>query len=369
MNKIIYLDAAASFLKPESVIKRQSDFLNNEYANAGRGVCERAVAVDNMVAYARQSVADFIGANFEQIVFTSGATDGFNRIVNIIKNTLSNIETVLVSALDHHSARMPWMALARCGKCKIAEIPLDCEYNIDINQIPNADIIVITAMSNVMGVPQDVAKIIEMARKKNPNIISIVDAAQYVVHSVIDAKKWGADFICFSGHKIGADTGVGIMYIRQPDRWNSDKFGGGMVNKITGEMDWIENVSPDKFEAGTLPLTQISGLPIAIDCIKSNRPDLGLIQHAHDLLQKNPRIQILTSRNAAILSFVIDGMHVLDFGTLVGAYGVCMRVGNMCATWVHNKLGIPSSARISVGNWNTIADIENAVNIINRVVK
>ncbi len=369
MNKIIYLDAAASYLKPETVIKRQTEFLKDEYANAGRGVCERAVAVDNIVKNARQSIADFIGADFNQIVFTSGATDGLNRVVNIIKNTLNRIGVVAVSALDHHSARMPWMAAMRRGECEIVEIQLDDKNNIDVNHIPNADVMIITAMSNVLGISQDVAQIIRMAHKKNPNVITIVDAAQYVVHSEINAKKWGADFICFSGHKIGTDTGLGIMYIRDPDKWSTDKFGGGMVNKITGIDKWDENIAPEKFESGTLPLTQIAGLPCAIECIKSNRPNLKLIQYAYDKLQKNSRVKILSSRDAAILSFVVDDMHILDFGVLVGAYGICMRVGNMCATWIHDKFGIKGSARISVGNWNTIDDIDNVINVINKVIK
>ena len=363
MNKIIYLDAAASALKPESVIVAQDKFLRDAYANAGRGVCSRATAVDAMVADARRAVADFMGATPRQIVFTSGATDGLNRIPRIVGDVRG--VRVGVSALDHHSARMPWMAAG----ATIVLCPLDANFDIDVAGVPNVDVLVLTAMSNVMGRAQDVPAIVRAARAKNPNVIVVVDAAQYVVHDKIDVAHWDADFVCWSAHKIGADTGLGIMYIKNPDAWAPDKFGGGMVNRILPDGTFTLQPSPDCWEAGTLPLTQIAGLGAAIANISQNRPDTELIKYMYDELGKNPRIKILTRRDAAILTFVIDGMHVLDFGVLVGAHNLCLRVGNMCATWIHNALGIDGSARISVGPWNTMDDTRAAISIINSVVK
>ena len=367
MNKIIYLDAAASSLKPESVIDAEMDFLRHNYANAGRGVCARAAAVDEMVANARRRVAQFIGAQPNQIVFTSGTTDAFNRIVNIIKTARGNGSDfcVAVSDLEHHSARLPFQV----GACNIAICPLDSEYNYDVSNIPVADVIVVTAMSNVMGTAQNVAGVIAAARAKNPNVISVVDAAQYVVHDKIDVNEWGCDFLCFSAHKIGADTGLGVMYIKNPDDWPADKFGGGMVARVNGLDEFTTQPAPEKFEAGTLPLTQIAGLKPAIDYLESNRPDLNLIKYIYDELIKNPRIRILTARDAAILTFVVRDMHALDFGAFAGARGLCVRVGNMCASWIHRALGIDGSVRISVGPWNTIDDARAAVDIINAVVK
>ena len=151
MKEIVYMDAAASWLKNQSVIESEVDFLANSYANAGRGVCERASNVDKMVANVRQSVADFIGAEPKNVVFTSGTTDGLNRIVNIIKNTESfdkKKPIVAVSDLDHHSARMPWQAVANDGLCDLVVCSLDSDFNIDVNNIPKCDVFVITAMSN-----------------------------------------------------------------------------------------------------------------------------------------------------------------------------------------------------------------------------
>ena len=379
MNKIIYLDAAASALKPESVIRAEMDFLQNTYANAGRGICARAAAVDDMIARARADVARFINARPDQIVFTSGTTDGMNRIVHIINDRACGAgiknKTVMVSDLDHHSARLPFELLYDSDMCKIVLCPMDEKCNLMCSGLPRADVFVITAMSNVIGTPQDVAGLVAAARKKNPDVITVVDAAQYVVHNEIDVQKWDCDFMCFSAHKIGADTGLGIMYIKNPERWGApDKFGGGMISKITGSavehnaiFQW-EN-APAKFEAGTLPLTQIIGLPAAIDYLSANRPNLDLIKYLYDRLSKNPRIKIITPRDSALFTFYVPGMHVLDFGALVGARGLCLRVGNMCASWIHKVLGVDGSVRVSVGPWNTIDDVQRAADIIETVVK
>ena len=379
MDNVLYFDAAASALKPETVIRAEVDFLQNAYANAGRGICPRAAVVDDMIARARGDVARFINARPDQIVFTSGTTDGMNRIVNIINDRVCGAgiknKTVMVSDLDHHSARLPFELLYDSDSCKIVLCPMDKEYNLVCSDFPRADVFVITAMSNVMGIPQDVAELVAMARKKNPDVITVVDAAQYVVHNKIDVQKWDCDFMCFSAHKIGADTGLGIMYIKNPERWVSpDKFGGGMIAKITGSavehnvaFQW-EN-APAKFEAGTLPLTQIIGLPVAIDYLSANRPNLDLIKYLYDRLSKNPRIRIITPRDSALLTFYIPDMHVLDFGALVGARGLCLRVGNMCASWIHKALGIDGTARLSVGWWNSIDDASRACDIIEDVIK
>ena len=366
MNKIIYLDAAASYQKPGIVIDVQADFMRNNYANSGRGVCGRVADVDAMVKNARAVVADFMNADKDGIVFVSGTTDAMNRIANIVRNTEAKWPLrVAVSDLDHHSARLPWMAMG----ADVVLCPLDGDFNIDANQIPESDVIVITAMSNVLGVAQDIKKIVAMARQKNPNVIAVVDAAQYVVHNQIDMRGWGADFVCWSGHKIGADTGVGIMAMKNPNRFVADKFGGGMVNVVNKDGTFSVQDGPEKFEAGTLPLVQIAGLVPAIENIKTNRPNHGLIEYIYDELSQIPSLKILTQRESALVSFVIDGMHVIDFGMLAGAYGVCVRVGNMCATWVHQLLGIAGSVRVSIGGYNTKAEAEQFVKIVKDIVK
>ena len=367
MNKIIYLDAAASSLKPQCVIDTEVDFLKNSYANTGRGVCSRAVAADEMLAHARKAVADFICANPNQVMFTSGTTDGMNRIVNIVRASY-DVKTIAVSDIDHHSARMPWENVVRSGDAELVKLPLTNDLDIDYKNMPAADVVIITAMSNVLGVPQDVKKIVAAAHEKNPNVITIVDAAQYVAHCPIDVRDWNCDFMCFSGHKIGANTGIGVMYIKNPDSFLPDKFGGGMVQSISGT-NWNIDVAPNKFEAGTLPLTQIAGLPVAINAWQAWSGGDDIISYIYDELLKMPRIKLLTSRDAKLISFVLTDMHVLDFGAMLGAHNVCVRVGNMCASWVHVAMGVTGSVRISVGPWNTMDEAKAVVDIIRGIVK
>lgn len=362
MNKIIYLDAAATYQKSGAVIGAQVDFLQNHYANSGRGICARAVYVDDMLARARRRVADFMGGKENQIVFTSGTTTAVNMIARMLN--LGAEKVVAVSDLDHHSARLPFeVSLART-----TVMPLDENFNINLSRIPYADVMVITAMSNVFGVKQKIPEIVRIAREINPNVIVVVDAAQYVVHDKIDVVNWDADFVVWSGHKIGADTGLGVMYVKNPNLFSPVNFGGGMVSRIIGD-DLILIDGAEKFEAGTLPLTQISGLVSAIDELENNRPNLNLIKYMYDELHNVSRVKMLSSRDAALLSFVVDGMHVLDFGASVGARGLCLRVGNMCATWAHRALGVQGSIRLSVGAYNTMDDVRQAIQIIKDTIK
>ena len=372
MKKNVYMDAAASWLKPQSVVESMTDFLTNSYANAGRGVCERATRVDDLIANSRRVVADFIGAKPENIVFTSGATDGLNRVVNILsaQSWYNEKSTFAVSDLDHHSARLPWENLLRAGKIgKEFVCDLDENFNINIDSIPKTDFLIITAMSNVLGIPQDVESIIRAARTKNPNVIIVVDASQFIVHEKIDVKKWDCDFLVFSGHKIGADTGIGVLYIRDIEKYSPDKFGGGMINKILDNGNWILNNGPEKFEAGTLPITQIIGLPYAIDYLSKWNGGHDLIKYMYDELSKIPQIKFLTSSDSCMLTFVVDGMHTLDFGALMGVHNICIRVGNMCASWIHKMLNLDGSIRMSVGPWNTMDDVKYVVETIRKIVK
>jgi len=321
--------------------------LKNHYANAGRGLCARAEYADRIVIRARESAAGFIGAKPEQIIFTNGTTDGLNRIANMLPRApaCAGVTTVAVSDLDHHSARLPFQE-----KHKIVLCELDKDLNY--KSIPKCDAVVITAMSNVLGVRQ---KII-MDKKR----ITIVDAAQLVAHEKIDVKEMNCDALVFSGHKIGADTGLGILYLKEPDKWQTDKFGGGQYMAD----------GPVRFEAGTLPLTQIAGLPTALkECEERRAKSTDLIRYLREELEKIDRIRFISPKDSCLLTFVVEGMHALDFGALMGAHGVCLRVGNMCASWLHQRLGLDATIRISTGPWNTMEEMEQVLEIIKKIIK
>ncbi|MBE6457391.1 MAG: aminotransferase class V-fold PLP-dependent enzyme [Alphaproteobacteria bacterium] len=367
MNKIIYLDAAATYQKSDAVLAAMDDFLRNHYANAGRGICQRVADVDDMLVRSRARVAAFMNARPDQIIFTSGTTMAMNQIADMIPMRATT--RVMVSDLDHHSARLPFVQRI-CDKAgQVVVCPLDENNDIDVNNMPYADVVVITAMSNVLGQEQDVAKIIRAAKDKNPSVITIVDAAQFVVHKKIDVREWDCDYVCWSAHKIGADTGLGIIYKKDINVNFGNLIGGGMVKRVNadGQIVWADG--PERFEPGTLPLTQIAGLIPAIDNLEKNRPNLGLIEYLYDELVKINKIKILTRRGAAVLTFVVDGMHPLDFGALVGVRGFCVRVGIMCASWIMQRLNVPGAIRVSIGAYNSRDEIDCFIKVTKEIVK
>jgi cysteine desulfurase/selenocysteine lyase len=261
---------------------------------------------------------------------------------------------VAVSDLDHHSARLPFQEKHKTVLCELDE-------NFNYKFVPECDVFVLTAMSNVIGVAQDIEKIVGMVRAKNPNVKILVDASQWAIHGKTDVKKWNVDALVFSGHKLGSDTGLGVLYLKAPDNWRADKFGGGQF-RATG---------PARFEAGTLPLTQIAGLSSVVghQSLVSNKEHIkNITSYLRNELEKIGRIKFISPRGAALLTFTIDGMHALDFGAMMGARGVCLRVGNMCASWLHERLGLGASIRISLGSWNTMDECKKVVEIIKGIL-
>lgn len=373
---MIYVDAAASALKPDAVINAQAIFLKDKYANAGRGVCARAADVDSMVDDTRKAVADFIGAhNSDGIIFTSGTTDGVNRIARMLDSAILTPDSVvIVSDLDHHSARLPFMELARQKRCKIWVCPLNDKFEMDADALRarcmagDVACVVISAMSNVLGMGADVKNLVAATKSRGIHPITIVDAAQYVAHEKMDVVSWDADAMVFSGHKIGADTGIGVLYLKNPDKWSPSNYGGGMVARVM-ENNWILAAGPSRFEAGTLPLTQIVGMRAAIAEKKKEKKEKDLLHYLYDELSLNPRINLITQKGASLITFTADGMTPLDFGAYAGAYDVCLRVGNMCASWLHRALGVDGTIRISVGPWNTMDEMQELVRIINKILK
>ncbi len=366
MNKIIYMDAAASALKFKSGLDAQMDFIKNHYANHGRGVCANSVFVDNMVNNAREKIADFIGAKNDNIVFTSGTTAATNQIMRMVLNKIKK-PNVAVSDLDHHSARLPWQISHDNNLCDLQVVDLDSDYNIVLDNISKIDVFVLTAMSNVLGKKQNIKELINRVKQINPNAVVIVDAAQYVVHSKIDVNDWDCDFLVFSVHKMGGDTGLGIMYVKDLDVWMPDNFGGGMVTNVLSNIDFA--MGANKFEAGTLPLVQISGLSSVIDNMDKWKDVAILTKYIYDQLSEIKRIKFLTDENSCFITFVIDDMHYLDFGAFMSAYNICVRVGNCCASWAFNKMGYSGGVRISPGWWNSREDADSVINAIKAILK
>ncbi|MCL2629119.1 MAG: aminotransferase class V-fold PLP-dependent enzyme [Alphaproteobacteria bacterium] len=352
----IYADAAASALKPDAVISAEREFMETIYANAGRGVCKRSRLVDDMVAAARADVAKFIGAaTADQIIFNHGATEGVNQLAAMLP--LAPNSVVIVSDLDHHSARLPFMK-----KCITEVMPLDSDFNMDAGWLADrcgrgdVSAVVITAMSNVVGVPQDVKKLVSAAG----GAFTIIDAAQFVVHDKMNVADWGADAVVFSAHKIYAGTGLGVMYLKNPDDLVPNFIGGGTVAWVDGDK-WEPAQSPEKFEAGTLPLIQIAGLTEALK-IKGVR-----FEGLREGLEKIPGLKIVSNKDSPIVSFYSDKLHALDIGAALGARNICVRAGLHCASWIHKHLGIPGTVRVSLGPWNDECDVVEIIKAVREI--
>jgi selenocysteine lyase/cysteine desulfurase len=350
----IYADSAASALKPDIILNTELDFVNNYYANSGRGLCYRAMRTDKMVDDARISVAEFMNAAPEQIIFTHGATDGLNRIANMLN--LKSDDVVIVSNIDHHSARLPFEKLARQGRCKIEVCPLTENMDIDFKWLQQrigrggVRAAVITMMSNVIGRAQQLPQL---------DTFTILDCAQYVVHSDTDVKKLDCDALVFSAHKIYGGTGLGILYLKNPELFESDFIGGGTVSKVY-DHDWELVSGVERFEAGTLPLVQISGLPAALKYSKESREYVAnLTQKLYSKISELPNIEMISKPESSLVSFNINGVSALDVGAKLGVSKICVRAGTHCASWIHNVLDINGSVRISLGAWNDETDVEN----------
>ncbi|MDR2685948.1 MAG: aminotransferase class V-fold PLP-dependent enzyme [Rickettsiales bacterium] len=348
----IYADSAASALKPEVVIAAELDFIRNHYANAGRGICRRAEASDAVVARARAATAEFMGAaGADNIIFTHGASEGLNRVANMLN--LSPDDVVIASDLDHHSARLPFMMRARVEPCA-----LDKDFNLDAEWLrarcARGDVraVVITAMSNVLGMPQDVKKLVVAAQ----GAFTLVDAAQYAAHSDIDVADWGADAVAFSAHKVYGGTGLGVLYLKNPSALKSDMIGGGSIAWVDGDK-WEPAASAARFEAGTLPLVQLAGWPIAMEYAKKNSVH-NLTERLRAGLAEIPNVRIISPNGAALTTIYHEKTHALDLGSRLGAKGICCRAGTMCASWIHKKLALPATLRFSLGAWNDDADVD-----------
>ncbi|MDR0319444.1 MAG: aminotransferase class V-fold PLP-dependent enzyme [Rickettsiales bacterium] len=348
----IYADGAASALKPDAVRAAESEFYAKGYANAGRGICPRASVVDDMVARVRAETAEFIAAaRPEQIVFTHGATEGLNRLADMLE--LKPDDVVIVSDLDHHSARLPFMKRCRTEVC-----PLDANFDLDAAWLAarckkgGVRAVVITAMSNVLGRAQDLEKLVAAAG----GAFTIIDAAQYIAHKRLAVG--GAGAVVFSAHKMYAGTGLGVLYLKNPDALKPDFIGGGAVAWVDGA-DWEFPPAPEKFEAGTLPLAQIAGFGAALEFLgKNDFEDSALADYLREGLEEIPGVKIVSAPGASLVSFHSESAHALDIGASLGAKGICVRAGAMCASWIHKYLGISGTVRVSPGLWNDKADMD-----------
>jgi len=371
---LAYLDNASTTQTPKVVIDQVSEHYKKNRANIHRGIYQLSEETSSEYENVRKKVADFIGAEKNEIIFTSGATHSSNMAIRSIEESfgIKAGDEIVLSHMEHHSTVIPLQELAKRKKCKLKYV-----HPTDTSSISKKTKIVAAVLaSNVTGEINNLSKIISKAREVGA--LSIVDGAQAVGHIEVNVKKLGADLFFFSGHKMCGPTGVGVLYGKREllDGLKPSVFGGGAVSEV-GDMGAVFLEVPQKFEAGTPPIAQVVGLGAAIDYLQN----IGIEAiHAHikdlhkytiEKLSSIDRIKLFTSEenNSGIISFNIDGIHPHDIAEILSRNNVAVRAGHHCAMPFMKELGIKGSVRISLYIYNTKKDIDKCIEAIKDVKK
>jgi cysteine desulfurase/selenocysteine lyase len=389
-KKLVYLDSGATSQKPQVVIDAEVDFYAKHNAAAHRGAHQLAEEATEMFEASRQSVADFLGAKNEEIVFTKSATESLNLLAYAMSNAdpgskfaIGPQHTIVVSEMEHHANLIPWQQLAKRSGAGLkwfsvtSDGRLD-ETNIDSLITPQTKIVAITQQSNVLGTINNLDRIIRKAHEVGA--IVIVDACQSVPHIPVDVTKLGADFLTFSGHKILGPTGVGVLWGRYEllNELPPFLFGGSMIENVTmSDATWAE--APRRFEAGVPNMAQVVGLAAAIKYIQA----IGINSiHEYEktltayLLKELAQISGVSvvgptdlSLRGGTVSFTIDGIHPHDLGQYLDSAGIAVRTGHHCAWPLTRALGVPATTRASLYLYNDNSDIDALISAIKEAKK
>lgn len=378
LNKdIIYLDSCATTLKPIDVINEVKDYYENYSANAHRGDYDISKIVDEKYEDVRKKVADFINADTNNIVFTSGTTHSLNlAIKGYLKNTLSKDDIVLTTKSEHASLLLPLYDTSKEIGFKVEYMPLEEDLSLSIDSVrksikKNVKAIVISHITNVLGDIRPIKEIIELAHKNN--IIVIIDAAQSVPHTKIDVKDLDVDFLCFSSHKMLGPTGVGVLYGKSNLLENTKPLllGGGMNAYFDSLMNIEYKDIPHRFEAGTQNIEGVLGFGKAIDYINKigieniNKHEIELKEYLIEKLSKLDNITIYNKNfKNGIVTFNVDKVFAQDVAIYLNKKNICIRVGNHCAKVLNEVLGVKNTCRASIYIYNTKEDIDKLVDAL-----
>jgi cysteine desulfurase/selenocysteine lyase len=380
---LVYLDNAATTQKPRCVIEKITDMYTTVNANVHRGVHFLSQAATDEHEAARRTVARFIHAASEnEIVFTRGATESINLVASSYCRTFCREgDEILITAMEHHSNIVPWQLQAELLGLKLQVAPINAAGELLLDEFeklitPRTRLIAVTHISNVLGTVNPIAQIAEMAHKHD--IPVLIDAAQSVQHKKVDVQQIDCDFLVFSSHKIYGPTGVGVLYGKE--KWLNAlppyQGGGEMIASVSFEKTTF-NKLPFKFEAGTPDFVGTTALATALDYVSS----IGLENieaYEHDLLQYATE-QLLTiaglrilgnaAQKSSVISFLVDGIHPYDIGTLLDKMGIAVRTGHHCAEPLMHTLGVDGTVRASFAFYNTREEVDQLVNGIQRIVK
>ena len=369
-KRLIYLDSGATSQKPNSVIDAEVNFYRFSNAAVHRGAHQLAEEATDHFENARSIVAEFIGADSDEVLFTKSATESINLVAYALTGKIKSGDRMVVSEMEHHANLIPWQQLAKRTGAELAWFAVTPDGRLDLGSIDqvissNTAIVAITHQSNVLGTITPIDQIVKRAESVGAKVL--LDACQSVPHMNVDVRKLGVDYLAFSGHKALGPTGVGVLWGRDLEELPPFLFGGSMIENVTmTDATWAP--APKKFEAGVPNMAQAIGLGTALKYL--NKVGLKNI-HEHELyltrsllagLEDIGGLNIFGPRDlqdrGGTVSFTVDGIHPHDLGQYLDAQGIAVRTGHHCAWPLARKFKIPATTRASMYLYNDLSDID-----------
>jgi len=380
-QSLVYLDSAATTQKPQVVIDAISQYYSKQNANVHRGSHSLTAQATSQFEAARDNVAHYLGASSsKEIIWTRGATEALNLIAQTYaRSTLKEGDEILISEMEHHANIVPWQIVAEQTGAKVVKLPMDDNCQLDFAEFEKrlshkTKIVAVAHITNVTGTRLPVESIIKKAHQVGA--IVVVDGAQGIVHETLNVNKLDADFYVFSGHKLYAPAGIGVLYgklalLESMPPWHG---GGKMVERVSFEGTTYSEL-PGKFEAGTPNVAGAIALDTAIKWLNQFNQQAveAHIHHlqnkAYEALSKLDDIKVLGyQEKASVITFVIDGVHHQDIATLLDQQGIAVRAGHHCAHPLMDRLNVKGTVRISFGIYNTEDDVNKLISAIEKAV-
>jgi len=382
-HPLVYFDNAATTQKPHAVLDAIQNYYEHDNANVHRGIHELSNRATAAYEGARDRVAQFINAPArEDIIFTRGTTEAINLVAATWGTAnLGAGDVILLTELEHHSNLVPWQLLAQRTGAKLRFIPVNGdEGTLDLSdldgQLEGVKLVSLTHISNALGTINPVAEI--CAQAKVVGVVTLVDAAQSAGHMPLDVQALGCDFLALSGHKLCGPTGVGALFARRELQEAMPPYQGGgeMISKVEFHKSEF-NVPPHKFEAGTPNVAGAAGLHAALDYLDAigldaiHAHDTELAHYAKERLNEFEGVRIFgpTEERGSLVSFIFENVHALDLATLADQQGVAIRIGHHCTQPLHEKLGVPATARASFYFYNTRSEVDRFIEVLQKVIK
>lgn len=378
-KSLIYFDNGATTQKPKAVIDTIVKYYSEQNANIHRGVHTLSREATMLFEEARKTVAEFIHATEGEIIFTAGTTDGINIIAGGLD--LPQGSEILVTEMEHHSNILPWQLWCEKHNGVLKYIPVNKDGTLEVSKLkelitPKTKVLAITHVSNTLGVINPVKALVKIAKENG--LITLIDGAQSIPHMSVNVHDLGADFFVFSGHKMYAPTGVGVLWMNKKwlSRLNLSKAGGGTIKTVTFERtEYAEGTL--RFEPGTPNIEGVLGLAAAIQYVNRigmdaiSKHEHTLLKYATERLNELPEVEIYANYfdKAAVISFNVKGAHPFDVGTLLDKYGIAVRTGHHCTQPLMNCLNIPGTVRVSFAMYNTLEEINQFIEALQKSIK